>query len=390
MQLKQELKQWVLAGRTLFITGASRGIGKAIAIKAARDGANIVIAAKTAEPHSKLPGTIYTAAKEVEQAGGQCLPCVMDIRHEDEVSKAVDQAVKRFGGIDIVVNNAGAISLTGTLNTSMKKSKLCLPHLKKAKNPHILNITPPLNMRPLWYAENFAYAISKYGVTLSVVGMSEEFKSDGVAVNALWPRTAIATAAVEALAGEVGMKLSRKPEIVADAAYVIFQHTCDQMTGQFLIDDEVLMKAEVTDLDCYAVTPGTKYETPQGRYFKRADAIQQPLIIGNNTISLKDVFKKLSDVITAELVQQTQCTYLFDIEGTLWLLDLKNGTGSIKQVDSDTDSDVKMIMKEDVLIALFTGKEKAVSAYMTGKLKMKGDIGKAMKLEMLMSTKAKL
>ncbi|XP_065894253.1 hydroxysteroid dehydrogenase-like protein 2 [Dysidea avara] len=193
-----------LAGCTLFITGASRGIGKAIAIKAARDGANVVIAAKTADPHPKLPGTIYTAAKEVEDAGGKCLPCVVDIRFEDQVSRAVEQAVEKFGGIDVLVNNASAISITGTVSTEMKRydlmmginargtfltSKLCIPYLKKGRNPHILNISPPLNMKPRWFRDHCAYTMAKYGMSMCVLGMSEELKPDGIAVNALWPRT---------------------------------------------------------------------------------------------------------------------------------------------------------------------------------------------------------
>ncbi|KAH8236329.1 hypothetical protein KR032_004008, partial [Drosophila birchii] len=259
-----------LKGKTLFITGASRGIGKAIALKAASDGANIVIAAKTAEPHPKLPGTIFTAAKEVERAGGQALPCIVDVRDERQVQQAVEAAVAKFGGIDIVVNNASAISITGTLATDMKRydlmqninargtflvSKTCLPYLLRSKNPHILNLAPPLNMSARWFANHTAYTIAKYGMSMCVLGMAEEFRSQGVAVNALWPRTTIHTAAVEMLSGSEGVLYSRKPEIMADAAYAIFCRDSRDYTGNFFLDDEVLLDAGVKDLSKYACYP---------------------------------------------------------------------------------------------------------------------------------------
>jgi citronellol/citronellal dehydrogenase len=220
-----------LRAKTLLITGASRGIGKAIALRAARDGANVVVAAKTVEPHPRLPGTIYTAAQEIEQAGGRALACAVDVRFEDQVQAAVDRAIATFGGIDILVNNASAIQLTCTLVTEMKRydlmqgvnvrgtyltSKLCLPHLLKAANPHILNLSPPLNLDPQWFAPHLAYTVSKYGMSLCVLGMAEEFCEQGVAVNALWPRTVIATAAVQnLLGGDEIIKRARRPEIVA-------------------------------------------------------------------------------------------------------------------------------------------------------------------------------
>ncbi|TFG14910.1 MAG: NAD(P)-dependent oxidoreductase [Promethearchaeota archaeon] len=263
-----------LKNKTLFITGASRGIGKAIAVRAAKDGANIVIVAKTAEPHPSLPGTIYTAAEEIEKAGGKALPCVGDIRFEDQVQAAVDAAIKKFGGIDIVVNDASAINLTPTLETSMKRfdlmfsvnvrgtflcSKLCIPHLKKADNPHILNMSPPLNMDPKWFQHHLAYTMSKYGMSMCVLGMAEEFKKDGIAVNALWPRTAIATAAVKnLLGGKAAVNHSRKPEIVADAAYLILTQNSKECTGNFFIDDEVLIEHGFSDLGKYSVVPGEK------------------------------------------------------------------------------------------------------------------------------------
>jgi len=262
-----------LSGKTLFITGASRGIGKAIALRAAKDGANIVIAAKTAEPHPKLPGTIYTAAEEMEAAGGKALPVVVDVRDEAAVGRAVELAVETFGGVDVLVNNASAIMLTGTLQTPMKRfdlmhqvntrgtflcSQKCLPHLKKADNPHILNISPPLNMSPRWFANHVAYTMAKYGMSMCVLGMAEEMKKDGVAVNALWPRTAIATAAVKnLLGGDAMMKASRTVDIMADAAWHVLTSPSRETTGNFFIDDEVLASAGITDLDGYAVVPGT-------------------------------------------------------------------------------------------------------------------------------------
>jgi citronellol/citronellal dehydrogenase len=260
-----------LQGKTLFVTGASRGIGLAIALRAARDGANVAIAAKTAEPHPKLPGTIYTAAAEIEAAGGKALPLIVDVRDEASVLAGVEQAVERFGGIDICVNNASAIQLTGTLQTDMKRydlmngvnargsfltSKACLPHLKRAANPHVLMISPPLDMNPRWFAGHTAYTMAKFGMSMCVLGMSAEFKPDGVAFNALWPRTGIATAAIQfALSGDEGMRRCRKPEIMADAAYAVFNKPAREFSGNFLIDDSFLHGEGVRDFDQYRVDP---------------------------------------------------------------------------------------------------------------------------------------
>ncbi len=260
-----------LQNKTLFITGASRGIGLAIALRAARGGANIAIAAKTAEPNPKLPGTIYTAAKEIEAAGGKALPLVCDIRFEDQVQAAVDQTVTQFGGIDICINNASAIQLTGTLQTDMKRydlmnginargtylvSRTCIPHLKRAANPHVLMLSPPLDMNAKWFRGHTAYTMAKYGMSMCVLGMAAEFADEGIAFNALWPRTGIATAAIKnALAGEEGMRHCRTVDILADAAHMIFEKKAKDFTGNFLIDDTFLAENGVTDFDQYRVDP---------------------------------------------------------------------------------------------------------------------------------------
>lgn len=265
-----------LRGKTLFITGASRGIGKAIGLRAARDGANIVIVAKTTEPHPKLPGTIYTAAEEMEKAGGRALAVAADIKNDEQVQAAVDAAIQKFGGIDILVNNAGTIQLGGTLDLPMKKfdllqaintrgpflcSKLCISHLKKAKNPHILNLSPPLKMEPKWFAQLGPYSISKYGMSMCVLGMSEEFREEGIAVNALWPKTTIATAAIyNVLGGEDLAARSRKPDIVADAAHIILTRNSRSCTGNFFLDEDLLKSEGITDFSHYAMKPGAELQ----------------------------------------------------------------------------------------------------------------------------------
>jgi citronellol/citronellal dehydrogenase len=254
-----------LAGKTLFITGASRGIGLAIGVRAARDGANVVIAAKTDRPHPKLPGTIHTAAAEIEAAGGRALPLVVDIRDEAMVDAAVARTVETFGGIDILVNNASAISLTGTLETPMKRydlmhqvnargtylcSQKCIPALRRAANPHILNLSPPLNLEPRWFAPHVAYTMAKFGMSLCVLGMHEEFRKDGIAVNALWPRTAVDTEAIRMIPG-VDRRRCRLPSILADAAHAILTRDARTFTGRYCLDDEVLREEGVTDFAAY-------------------------------------------------------------------------------------------------------------------------------------------
>lgn len=274
------LEERSLKGKTLFITGASRGIGLAIALRAARDGANIVIAAKSDVENPKIPGTIFTAAQEVEKAGGKALAVKTDVRSEESVQNAVDLAVKTFGGIDILVNNASAISLTPTAATEMKRydlmhsintrgtflcTKLCLPHLKKAANPHVLNLSPPLNMEPRWFGPHVAYTMAKYGMSMCVLGHAEEFRDVGIAVNALWPRTTIATAAVNnLLGGEALMNISRKPEIMGEAAHCIFTRKSRRCTGNFFIDDEVLASEGLANdgLKRFNANPDAKYLAP--------------------------------------------------------------------------------------------------------------------------------
>ncbi len=270
----------MLKSKTIFITGASRGIGREIALRCARDGANIVVTAKTAEPHASLPGTIHSVAAEVEAAGGKALALQLDVRDENAVAAAVNEAVRVFGGIDILLNNASAIMLTNTAATPMKRFDLmqgvntrgtfactqaCLPHLAKSaaagRNPHVLTLSPPLSMKPRWFKDHVAYTISKYGMSMCTLGMAEEFRAQGIAVNSLWPRTTIATAAIAVNFPEAILKASRKPAIMADAAYAIFNRDSRAASGNFYIDETVLREAGVTDFEPYSITPGAKLYT---------------------------------------------------------------------------------------------------------------------------------
>jgi citronellol/citronellal dehydrogenase len=266
-----------LSGRTMFMSGGSRGIGLAIAVRAARDGANVALIAKTAEPHPKLEGTIYTAAEEIEAAGGQALPLPGDIRNEDQVLDAVQKTVDQFGGIDIVVNNASAIQIEGSETLPMKRydlmqnintrgtflvSRACVPHLKEGANPHVLTLSPPLNMKPHWFQHHLAYTLAKYGMSMCTLGMAAEYAGDGIAFNSLWPRTIIATAAVQnLLGGDEAMARSRKPEILADAAHAILGRDSRECTGNFFIDDEVLAEEGITDLSDYTYGDGSDLQT---------------------------------------------------------------------------------------------------------------------------------
>ena len=265
-----------LKGKTIFITGATRGIGREIALRCARDRANIVVTGKTSEPHPKLPGTIHSVAREVEAAGGAALPMQLDVRDADAVADAVAQAAAAFGGLDCLVNNASAISLAGTLDTPVKRldlmfavnlrgtfvcSQACIPQLKKAPNPHILTLSPPLDMSPRWFKDHVAYTMAEYGMSMCTLGMAKELRASGIAVNSLWPRTTIATAAIEMNFSEAILKASRKPAIMADAAYAILNRDSRSATGNFYIDEKVLREDGVTDFDQYAVSPGTKLYT---------------------------------------------------------------------------------------------------------------------------------
>ncbi|HTN08489.1 NAD(P)-dependent oxidoreductase [Agriterribacter sp.] len=265
------------SGKTVFITGGSRGIGKAIALRLAKEGAQVVIAAKSVEENPKLGGTIFSVAKEIVEAGGRALPVQCDIRFEEQIDNAVSKTIEVFGGIDILINNASAISLTPTEKTDPKRfdlmhdinvrgtffvSKACIPHLRKGNNPHILNLSPPLNMQPKWFGNHLAYTLSKYNMSMIAMGLAEELKKDKIGVNALWPRTTIATAAVQnLLGGDTLIKMSRTPEIIADAVYYILSRSSESCTGSFFIDEEVLAQEGITDLEKYSVVPGAKLYT---------------------------------------------------------------------------------------------------------------------------------
>ncbi|RUS92117.1 hypothetical protein EGW08_000141 [Elysia chlorotica] len=399
-----------LAGKTLFISGASRGIGKAIALKAAKDGANIVIAAKTATAHPKLPGTIYTAAEEIKQAGGEALPCVVDIRNEEQVRSTVDEAVRKFGGIDILINNASAISLTPTLKTPMKTydlmnginargtylcSQACLPHLLKAKNPHILNISPPLNLNPKWFKGHVAYTMAKYGMSFCVLGMSEEFKDDGVAVNALWPRTAIWTAAMEMLGGGGEIKENcRNTDIMSDAAYVILTRDSRKFTGNFAIDDEVLESAGVTDMDQYACVPGgtllPDFFLDAGPDDLKGTKEGSPTQDSGEK-KVPEAFTALKPLLSEQLVNEVKASYQFNLSGSEegdWYIELKSGTGSAGQGTLESP-DCTMALDSNLFLDMFAGKANSTTAFMMGKLKIKGDMMAAMKLEKLMKKMSK-
>lgn len=400
-----------LAGRTIFITGASRGIGKAIALKCAKDGANIVIAAKTAQPHPKLPGTIFTAAKEIESNGGQCLACEVDIRDEEQVKKAVSEAVSKFGGIDILVNNASAIQLTNTTDTAMKRfdlmmgvnmrgtylcSKYCIPHLKKGTNAHILNISPPLNMNPRWFKDHVAYTMAKYGMSMCTLGMAEELKSSQIAVNSLWPRTAIYTAAMEMLTGGEAVKAQcRKVDIMADAAYCLLTSSA---TGQFAIDDDVLRSNGVTDFSSYSYVPGANLMSD---FFldDAASSLPKPSISSEQSTGpqqsagdtagadaqLTNTLAAIRGLISDDLVKAINAVYVFDLKdaGQLFV-DLKNGSGSTGVGSVEAKADVVMTLNKADFIKMFAGQINPTTAFMTGRLKIKGDLALAMKLEKLL------
>lgn len=415
-----------LAGKVIYVTGGSRGIGLAMALKAAKDGAKIVIAAKTAEPHPKLPGTIYTAAKEIEAAGGQALPCVVDVRDEAAIQGSIEEAVKHFGGIDILINNASAISLTGTQDTPMKTfdlmhsintrgtylvSKCALPYLKesaaKGRNPHILNNSPPLSMKPRWFRDHVAYTMAKYGMSMCVLGMAEEFKKDGIAVNAIWPRTAIMTAAMEMLGGgsEIASQC-RTSDIMADAAYVILTRDARNFTGNFCVDDSILREEGITDFTQYLAVPGSKESDLMPDFFldefiqleeanlvnlvdqhkpdAKKSADTPAAASGSNKI--QSVFSQLEGFMTEDIVKKTKAVFAFVItdDSSEWFIDLKNGAGAVGQGAPPTPADVTFTLKTKDFQKMFAGDLKPTTAFMTGKLKISGNMGKAMSLEKLM------
>ncbi|NXL70161.1 HSDL2 protein, partial [Leptocoma aspasia] len=403
-----------LAGCTLFITGASRGIGKAIALKAAKDGANIVIAAKTAEPHPTLPGTIYTAAEEIEAAGGKALPCIVNVREEQQIINAVEKAVNTFGGIDILVNNASAISLTGTLETATKKvnlmmdvnvrgtyltSKACLPYLRKSKNPHILNLSPPMNLNPMWFKNHCAYTISKYGMSMCVLGMAEEFRGE-VAVNALWPKTAIHTAAMDMLGGAGIEKQCRKTDILADAAYCILTKP-KTFTGNFIIDEVLLREEGVKDFDVYAIAPGKRdllrvifligaaqEEKKLSRSQQEGAKVKTESAAATPSGPVAETFRDIQGAVTEEFVRSTQGVFQFELSGDgggTWYIDLKSQGGSAGFGQPPVTADVVMSMSSADFVKMFTGKLKPTLAFMTGRLRIKGNMALAIKLEKMLS-----
>lgn len=387
----------MLAGRTIFISGASRGIGEAIAVKCARDGANVAIAAKTAEPHPKLPGTIYTVAEKIEAAGGKALPCLVDIRDEHAVKKAVQETVDKFGGIDICINNASAISLTGTAETPMKRFDLmmgintrgtyavtqaCLPYLKKSTHAHVLNNAPPLNMSPIWFKNHVAYTMAKYGMSMCVLGMAEEFRDYKIGVNAIWPATAIATAAVDMLGGDAMMNSSRTPAIMADAAYAMLCRDPAKFTANFCIDEEIMIEEGVTDLDQYAHCPGT----PLSPDFFIGDSYPVPdpetgVSLGQKSAGgIGAMMDKFRPLLTPEVMHKTNIVFALNFgEGENWTFDMKN-KGTISNND-DTPADVTFQMTEEVFLKIVKGEIQSTAAFMSGQMKISGNLMQAMQLE---------
>ncbi|CAD5210097.1 unnamed protein product [Bursaphelenchus okinawaensis] len=394
------------AGKTVIISGGSRGIGKAIALKLASDGANVAILAKTTTPHPKLPGTIYTAVEEIEQAGGKGLPCVCDIRSEESVHKAVEDTVKKFGGIDICINNASAISLTGTLATPMKRydlmnqvnargtyllSRECIPYLKQAKNPHIMMMSPPLLMDKVWFSNHVAYTIAKYGMSMCVLGMHEELRPDGIAVNALWPQTAIWTSAMQMLSGGDNSAGSRKVDIVTDAAYALLSRNSREFTGNFVIDEQILKEEGVTNFDKYACVPGAPltpdFFIPGGEddYDKVNQQKKKKPVSSKN---LQQGISKLQLLANANNVRETGCIFEFHIKSgfdrKIIHLDLKNGSGSVGEGPSQEKADIVFEADGHDLLDILDGKFSPSQAYMAKKLTIRGDVTVALKLEALL------
>lgn len=393
-------------------------VGKAIALKFAKDGANVVVAAKTVEPHPKLEGTIHTTAKEVEDAGGKSLAVQLDLRDEETVKSAIEKTVDRFGGIDLLVNNASAIFIAPTEDTPMKRfdlmnsinvrgtfmmSKYAIPHLRKASNPHIINLSPPPEFKPQWFSQHTAYTMSKYGMTLSAYGMASELKGS-IGVNALWPKTAIWTAAMNMLAGEDSRKGSRKPSIVADATYAIACRD-KSVTGNFFIDEEVLKEEGVKDFEQYAVVPGNPllpdFFLPD-QVLKDFDAnalsgfAEQISVGGGSSKKSEDgpiaaVFASASNVMTDEMKDDINATLHFVISDKNWTLISKRGEAFQVKNEKPEKADVILTTDDATFLKMAKGETKPTSAFMGGKLKVKGSMGLALKVEKLFGKlKAKL
>ncbi|CAG2113628.1 unnamed protein product [Medioppia subpectinata] len=441
------LNTGVFAGKTVFISGGSRGIGKAIALKVAKDGANVVIAAKTVDKHPKLEGTIYSAAEEaialkvakdganvviaaktvdkhpklegtiysaaeeVEAAGGKCLPIQCDLRDEEGVKSALEKAVKHFGGLDVLVNNASAISLTSTEETSMKKydlmhsintrgtymaSKYAIPYLRKSSNPHILNLSPPLVMTPKWFAPHVAYTMAKYGMSMCVLGMAHEFKADGIAVNALWPRTAIWTAAMSMI-GSGSPELAnrcRKADILSDCAYGILSKNSKSFTGNFVIDEDFLRSEGIQDLDQYAVKPGNPlvldFFLPEEQFNKGDNVLniyeQQPSSSSPSNSGKTDrIFAGIKSLINDDLKKEINALMAFVISGQSWLIDANTSRPLKVEKGESKSADVTLITDDETFEKMAKGEVKPTTAFMSGKLKIKGNISVAMKAEKLFS-----
>lgn len=405
------MNKGVFAGKTVFVTGSSRGIGKAIALKFAKDGANVVVAAKTVEPHPKLEGTIHATAQEVESVGGKSLAVQLDLRDEETVKNAINKTIEKFGGIDLLVNNASAIFIAQAEDTPMKRfdlmnhinvrgtfmmSKYAIPHLKKSANPHIINLSPPLELKSQWFSQNTAYTMSKYGMTLAAFGLSAELNGS-VAVNALWPKTAIWTAAMNMLGGEESRKGSRKPSIMADAAYAIACRD-KSTTGNFYIDEEVLKAEGVKDFEQYAEVPSNPllpdFFLPE-RVLKDFD----PNLLKNLTQQVSEanksgasaptdgkvgaVFASASSVMTDEIKDDLNAILHFVISDKSWTLISKKGEQFQVKSEAPEKADVTLITDEATFVKMAKGETKPTSAFMGGKLKIKGSMGLALKVEKL-------